>query len=101
MSLVQENPLEAFQWQRQPAAEQLVRELVSDFIGKNDFARTFAQQLHAEAGVRFVDLVDDIALPATDALRAIEICGVCPQSRGEGRRMVHASGWNVSDGDSA
>jgi hypothetical protein len=63
------NPLEAFQWQQQPQAEKLARRLVGQFVEKNGFAKTFAQKLHDEAGVRFVDMVDDLRVAASDALR--------------------------------
>src|SRR5689334_8102935 len=63
------NVLNAFQWEPQPAAERLVRELVDAFVSRNAFAKAFVDRLHREAGVRFVDMVDDVTAPATEPLR--------------------------------
>jgi len=62
------NALQAFQWEPQPAAERLVRELVGEFVSRNRFAKSFGERLYAEAGVRFLDMVDHIAAPANDRL---------------------------------
>src|SRR4051794_15374779 len=60
------NPLEAFQWERQPQAEALVREVVADFLGRNKFAADLARRMKDETGTRFYDWVDFLAVPASD-----------------------------------
>ena len=70
MSTIETNALTAFQWERQPAAEQLVRDLVNDFLARNRWAAAFAERLYREAGVRFVDMVDHIAIPGCQDLPA-------------------------------
>ncbi|HYE19379.1 MAG TPA: hypothetical protein VEA69_13095 [Tepidisphaeraceae bacterium] len=51
------------QWERQPAAEQLVRELVDDFLARCPEAATLARRMRDETGTRFVDWVDHICVP--------------------------------------
>lgn len=67
MQAIATNPLEAYQWERQPQAEALVRELVAEFLGRNTFAAELARRMKDETGTRFYDWVDYIALPAADA----------------------------------
>ena len=57
------NPLESFQWRPQPRAEALITGLAEQFLKENDFARELKRRLYADAGVRFVDLIDSIHLP--------------------------------------
>ena len=70
MSIAESNILTEFQWKPQPAAEQLVRKLTNEFLSNNRWAQTFADRLYKDAGTRFVDMVDNIAVPASDAVRA-------------------------------
>ena len=60
------NPLEAYQWEPQPQAEALVRELLADFLDRNTFAAELARRMKDETGTRFYDWVDYVALPAAD-----------------------------------
>ena len=55
------------QWERQPAAERLVRELVDDLLGKCPGAASLARRMAEGTGTRFIDWVDHIARPADDA----------------------------------
>ncbi len=63
------NPLEQFHWEPQPEAQALVNQLVATFLSDNTFARALAERLLNEAGVRFVDIVDDITVSADGGLR--------------------------------
>jgi hypothetical protein len=63
------NPLQEFQWAPQPDAEALVIGLVTPFVAACGFANQLQQKLEAEAGVRFVDLIDSIHLPDTPSTR--------------------------------
>lgn len=57
------NPLESYQWRPQPRAEALITGLAEKFLSENEFARELKQRLYADAGVRFVDLIDSFHLP--------------------------------------
>lgn len=61
--------LHAFHWTPQPAAERLVQRLVGEFVRRCPFAARLRQRLHADAGVRFGDLVDHLVQPDTEAFR--------------------------------
>src|SRR5947209_8899598 len=94
MTLQATNPLEAFQWERQPAAEKFVRRTVEAFLAGNPTAAALARRMREETGTRFIDWIDEIALPATDEVRA-ELAGVGYVSRPLGsmsERYVHAGG---------
>ena len=60
--------LKAFQWSRQPGAEQFVRQIVDRFLAQNPFAANLAQRMYDESGTRFVDWIDYLALPQTPAV---------------------------------
>ena len=94
MSIAEANPLESFQWERQPEAEALVRALVGAFLEKNQSAAAFAEKLSEEAGVRLVDLVDYLAVPATDAMRArLDFAGFARDEAASGvEAFVHSGG---------
>jgi hypothetical protein len=63
--------LEQFKWERQPATQAFVNQQVERLLSKVPEAAAFAKRLHAEASVRFVDLVDTIRLNSADADRAL------------------------------
>jgi hypothetical protein len=76
MTLHAPSPLQDFQWERQPAAERLVRELVDGFLAKNGFARDLTRRMKEDAGTRFYDWIDTIVLAApsdafTDELKRV------------------------------
>jgi hypothetical protein len=56
------NPLTAFQWKPQPAAEALVRGVLEEFLARTPFAATLARRMKEETGTRFLDWVDSIAV---------------------------------------
>ena len=68
MPPVSDNPLERFQWTPQPKAEALIKRLLNDFLARLPFARTLKDRLQSEAGVRLIDLIDHIALPASASI---------------------------------
>src|SRR5437588_4501643 len=69
MPVTSANPLESFQWQRQPKAEALVRGVVNEFLSDNTMAAKFARRMKEETGTRFVDWVDHLRLPDTASTR--------------------------------
>ena len=86
--------LTAFQWEPQPAAAKLAWELVDDFTARNRFASALRDRLLREAGVRFFDLVDYVAVPATAGLRARLSAAGFERDRTEpsAERFVHHGG---------
>src|SRR5204863_5441390 len=48
MSLVQENPLQAFHWEPQPEAQRFVRGIADDFLRRNTFAADLTRRLKAQ-----------------------------------------------------
>src|SRR5258706_8738550 len=74
--------LTQFTWERQPAAERLVRELVDQFLQKCPKAKSLAERMRVETGTRFVDWLDHIALRHSE----------------EFTRRLHAAGY-VDAGD--
>ncbi len=62
------SPLDAFQWQRQPKAEALVKELVTQLLSGCATARGVAEAMMKQSGTRFYDWVDTIAFEPTTAL---------------------------------
>jgi hypothetical protein len=69
MSVQTTNPLEAFQWQRQPKAEAFVRGVVDEFLADNAMAAKFARRMKEETGTRFVDWIDHLRLPDSGQVR--------------------------------
>jgi hypothetical protein len=60
--VAENNPLTAFQWERQPQAEQFVRGVVDDFLNRTPYAANLARRMKEETGTRFFDWVETITL---------------------------------------
>ncbi len=60
--------LEQFQWKPQPLAQQLINDLVAEFLARCPFTATLAQRMKAETGTRFVDWIDHIQCPRNSDL---------------------------------
>ena len=76
MSTVANNPLEAFQWQRQPRAEQFVLAKVHEFLNRLPAARILSDRMERETGTRFFDWVDHLRLmDTTDHRRQLDDAG--------------------------
>jgi hypothetical protein len=67
MSTLQENPLAAFHWEPQPQAEALVRAIMDEFLGRNQFAADLARRMKDETGTRFYDWIGYICLLPQDS----------------------------------
>lgn len=63
----QSDVLTQWEWKPQPEASAFVNEIAATYLKLPD-ARAFAQRLYAEAGIRFVDLIDTIQLPSRSPL---------------------------------
>ncbi|HEX8521420.1 MAG TPA: hypothetical protein VF669_04130 [Tepidisphaeraceae bacterium] len=74
------NPLQAFQWDRQPDAFRYVNELVDAFIAECPAAAKLAQRMRDETGTRFYDWVGHIQLNRRDPrLRDLNAVGYTAQ----------------------
>jgi hypothetical protein len=62
-------PLE-FHWQPQPAAQQLVDELIVDFLSRCPQASALGERMRAETGTRFKDWVDFIEAPGDGEIQS-------------------------------
>jgi hypothetical protein len=62
------DPLQAFQWEPQPAAQRLLDRLIADYEQACPRAAAFAQRLAAETGTRFFDWLDHLAAPGSAEL---------------------------------
>src|SRR6476646_8057154 len=86
--------LQQFHWTPQPQAEQLVVDLVQDFLDRNPSANQLARCMRAETGTRFLDWIDHLSCPASDnlALR-LESAGFSHSpASGATRRYVQTGG---------
>src|SRR5256885_1183564 len=68
MTLQASSPLQEFQWSPQPAAAELVRALVADFVARNGFAADLSRRMKEQTGTRFYDWVEAIFVPASAAI---------------------------------
>jgi hypothetical protein len=87
MTVQQADPLAAFHWTPQPAAELLVKEIVSDFLKTNPFAADLARRMRDETGTRFTDWIDHLSVPANHAAR-LEEAGFVRHNEG----FIHEGG---------
>jgi hypothetical protein len=78
-------------WTTQPAAANLVQELVSEFLNSNGFARTLRDRLLHETGTRFLDWIECLRLPATSELQA-RLHEVGYQLSQDGTTAIHNAG---------
>ncbi|HEY4330546.1 MAG TPA: hypothetical protein VGN88_12475 [Phycisphaerae bacterium] len=56
------DPLQAFQWSRQPAAENLLRGIVQTFLNRTSTAAALAHRMRDDTGTRFFDWIDSLQL---------------------------------------
>jgi hypothetical protein len=64
------NPLDEFQWEPQPRAFAFVKAIMIEFLAENAFAMTLSEKMKYQAGTRFIDWIDFIKLPKTQANEA-------------------------------
>src|SRR5437868_2031300 len=61
--------LDEFQWSPQPRAEELVLDLLGDFLSRNTFAAELSRRMKDETGTRFRDWLETIVLPDSPAIK--------------------------------
>ncbi len=83
MTLQASNPLQAFQWEPQPAAWNFLRAITEDFSVQCPQAAALAKRMSGETGTRFVDWIDHVRLPRRDS-RARQLTEVGYQAESDG-----------------
>ena len=66
MSIATSNPLEQFRWTPQPAAEQLLKQIIDPFLQQYPEASQLRDRMRDEAGIRFFDCIDHIVADQND-----------------------------------
>ena len=65
MTLRITKPLEQFSWQPQPRAQQLVHDLLAQFLSRSPQTAQLGERMRNETGTRLVDWIDHFAFPGT------------------------------------
>ncbi|MCA9292516.1 MAG: hypothetical protein KDA20_01740 [Phycisphaerales bacterium] len=58
-----------FNWEPQPAAQELLTEIVTEFFARCKAARTLGDKMRIDTGTRFMDWLDFIQLPRSQDIR--------------------------------
>ncbi len=78
-----------FEWGLYPRLEEFVKEQVSSFLTKNEFARDLSTRMLEETSTRFTDWIDHIAIPATAASAAkLSSIGLAEESQNDAVKGV-------------
>src|SRR5450432_2264422 len=92
MSVIAENPLEQFKWTPQPAAEQLVKEIVDGVTERGPEAARLRERMRDEAGVRLIDCIDHLAVGGSEISEDRLIEAGFERSDALGGSYVHPGG---------
>ncbi|HEV8291070.1 MAG TPA: hypothetical protein VGP94_04080, partial [Tepidisphaeraceae bacterium] len=68
MTLRITKPLEQFSWQPQPRAQQLVHDLLAQFLSRSPQTAKLGERMRDETGTRLVDWIDHFAFPHSSDL---------------------------------
>jgi hypothetical protein len=68
MTLRITKPLEQFSWQPQPRAQQIVHDLLAQFLSRSPQTATLGERMRSETGTRLVDWIDHFAFPHSSEL---------------------------------
>jgi len=68
MTLRITKPLEQFSWQPQPRAQQIVHDLLAQFLSRSPQTATLGERMRSETGTRLVDWIDHFASPHSSEL---------------------------------
>jgi hypothetical protein len=63
------SPLDEFQWAVQPAAEQIVQDVLEDATSRSPFAADLRRRMRDETGTRLFDWIDHLVVPDAGGLR--------------------------------
>ena len=79
--------LGAYQWEPQPAAEEVVRGLVEKCLQRSEAAAKLAERMRVETGTRFGDWIDFIVTPEEEVEKRLKVAGFVMQGVEEGLRV--------------
>src|SRR5688572_25162813 len=68
MQMTTSKPLEDFSWQPQPRAQQLVHDLLAQFLSRSPQTARLGERMRHETGTRLIDWIDHLAFPRTSDL---------------------------------
>src|SRR5215212_1116562 len=68
MTLRITKPLDQFSWTPQPRAQQLVHDLLAQFLSRSPQTATLAERMRNETGTRLLDWIDHFAVPHSSEL---------------------------------
>src|SRR2546423_6261349 len=88
------SPLEQFQWAVQPAAEQMVQDVLEDVVARSPFAAELRRRMRDETGTRLFYWVDYLVVPDAGGLRErLRNAGFIGRfATGAGEYFVHEEG---------
>ncbi|NND96163.1 MAG: hypothetical protein HKN47_02400, partial [Pirellulaceae bacterium] len=89
---------EAFDWQRQKPADQLIRRFVDQFCGANDHVANLRDRMVTETGTRLLDWVDHVGIPASETVDGKRVDEVLRQTGFRGATDRGSGDWFVHDG---
>ncbi len=69
MTLRISKPLDQFSWQPQPRAQQLVHDLLAQFLSHSPQTAQLGERMRNETGTRLLDWIDHFAVPQSSDLR--------------------------------
>jgi hypothetical protein len=76
MQMTSSKPLEEFSWKPQPRAQQLVHELLAQFLSRSPQTARLGQRMREETGTRLIDWIDHFAFPRSpDLLQHLQQAG--------------------------
>ena len=76
MTLRITKPLDQFSWQPQPRAQQLVFDLLAQFLSRSPQTAKLAERMHDETGTRLIDWIDHFAVPhSSDIEQQLKLTG--------------------------
>ena len=68
MTLRITKPLDQFSWQPQPRAQQLVHDLLTQFLSHSPQTAQLGERMRNETGTRLIDWIDHFAVPQSSEL---------------------------------
>src|SRR3954467_9566888 len=69
MTLRITQPLDQFTWTPQPRAQQIVHDLLSQFLSRSPQTARLGERMREETGTRLVDWIDHLGFPQSDDLK--------------------------------
>src|SRR6266850_7131633 len=76
MTLRITKPLDQFSWQPQPRAQQVVQDLLAQFLSRSPQTAQLGERMRNETGTRLADWIDHFAFPhSTDLEQQLKLAG--------------------------